>query len=183
MLERPPNDHLFGQGYHDDYAQCKAELEETREELDRARTLTLELEKNLEQMGRLRVDLEKKLAEKDREKLRLLEAKEQECVALKRQYATLQQHNRKLAEKTQRMEKELMQVLAKKYELVEAAKRDARREMADQERIRQQLREQNRRNNGSAAAATETPMQPPVHDPRTVRSTNALQELRDFFDE
>jgi len=123
-----------------------SELQDSQRELEKYRQKAFELErmyseseKILTAQGKQRMDLEAKLAETQRSHEREMKANRAEVLEWQKRYTTLQHQNNKLADKLNRVERELMGVLAKKYEIVQQAKAEARKQVLEEEAIKRDV--------------------------------------------
>lgn len=123
-----------------------SELQESQRELEKYKQKAYELErmyaeseKILTAQGKQRMDLEAKLAETQRNHEREMKGKRAEIHEWQKRYAGLQHQNNKLADKLNRVERELMGVLAKKYEIVQQAKAEARKQVLEEEAIKRDV--------------------------------------------
>lgn len=172
-------------------------VETYRQRVAECERMNADLEQRLESQGRQRMALEGELTERVRAHKKEMEAKQQELNAWQQRYETLQHQCHKVRDNLQRTERELMSVLSKKYELVEAAKREARKQILEEEAIKRDVSRLIARTNpeeptAAAAAGGDVQMQkakpdlarpqrPPTGSPSEIRCRMAMDTLNDFL--
>lgn len=140
--------------------------------------MNADLEQRLQKQGNQRMQLEAALTDARRQHDRAIEEKQGEIDELHKRVKQLTSANRRVREQYQRAEHELLGVLAKKYEMVETAKREARKQVAEEEAIKRDLSRRRQRIDGAGAA--EDPSQQASSGPRVLMrmATGAPKEIR-----
>lgn len=128
-----------GGDHFSELQESQRELEKWRQKASELERMYAESEKILTAQGKQRMDLEAKLAETQRSHEREIKDKNAEIHEWQKRYAGLQHQNNKLTEKLNRVERELMGVLAKKYEIVQQAKAEARKQVLEEEAIKRDV--------------------------------------------
>lgn len=168
-------------------------LAETQGKLDEQQKRANTLEESLQKIGVLRMSVESEYADTKRKLTEELDEQRRISLDLKSKLDMSELSRAKLQDKVNRMNTELIAVMKKKYELTQHAQRDALKKLADDERIRADLAREQRRVDQSRVRSPSTPpltQNPPVlapspqiiQSPISIRSKNALRELRDFFE-
>lgn len=167
------------------YTDLQKQLEATQAQLNVYKRRTLELEQMLGNLGNTRLELEAKLRDSNLQKIHEVEMRNKEIAELRTENEHLKRTTHQTIDNYRRVERELINVLQKKYDMVENAKREARRQFAEEEKIRNELARQQQRYDRQKANGTHTAAHRPnipTGDPRAVRSHIAVRQLRDFFD-
>lgn len=122
------------------------ELQESQRELEKYRQRTYELERMYAEsekisaaQGKQRMELEAELNEKQRNHTREMESKRQEIAEWEKRYNALAHSHNKMEDKVNRLERELHGILAKKYAIVQEAKREARKQVLEEEAIKRDV--------------------------------------------
>jgi len=157
-------------------------------DLDTQKKRNNTLEESYQKMGVLRMAVEAEFADTRKKLTEELDEQKRINADLSSKLDLTERSRAKLEDKVNRMNSELMAVMKKKYELTQQARMDAMKKLADDERIRGDLAREQRRLEQSRARSPSTPplvQKPPVpivQSPTSIRCTNALRELRDFFE-
>lgn len=183
---------------HGDSDQYQSNQELTQQidalerDLERQRELNYKLEKSYQTLGRERMAIENEYAETKRLLSTELEEQKRLNAELSMKLEHAERSNAKLQEDVNKMTRELLGVMKMKSELTKSARRETRKQMADEERIRADLSRQ-QRNHEQRTRSPSNPAPPPpppmtvsrppaMQNPKTIRSINALREIQDFFE-
>lgn len=112
-----------------------------------------------------------------------IEEKNREIQEWTKEADLLQQQNKRLRENMARLERELQGVLARKYDMREQIRRDARREMIEEEAIKKDLERLQEKYDRNSTTGDRANRSMPDHrgHPREIRSARALQGLDGFL--
>lgn len=179
-----------GTDHFTDFQELQRHAEAYRQRAADFERMNADLEHRLERQGNQRMQLEAALAEAQRGHARAMEDKERELTEQQQRLEQLQVQNHRLRDNLHRTERELVGVLAKKYEIVETAKREARKQILEEEAIKRDLHRLRQRADGQAAAEVDaerpgargvgmTPMA--SQGPREIRTRLAADSLGEFF--
>lgn len=176
----PGNDNLA------DIHELQREAEAANQRAADFARMNADLEQRLQRHGNQRMQLEAALTKAHRGHARQMEDKERELTEMQQRLEQMQAQNHCLRDKLYRAEKELVGVLAKKYDMVETAKREARKQILEEEAIKRDLIRLRQRPHGQAAADDAarpsarglTPMASQA--PREIRTRLAADSLSEF---
>lgn len=190
--EVPPMDHyggtpLFqrlssGTDHMGELEECQRHLEQTKAALADSQRMNADLERRLENQGMQRMNLEAELNSAHQNHQVEIEKKNRVIEEWTKEADLLQQQNKRLRENMARLERELQGVLARKYDMREQIRRDARREMIEEEAIKKDLgRLQEKYDRSNTGDRANRSMQDHRGHPREIRSARALQGLDGFL--
>jgi len=123
---------LSGDHLTNELEECKRLLEDYKNKLSHSERTNAEIEHRLQLQGQKRMSLEANLSAKQRDNMAEFKAMSDEVEQWKQSFTRLERHNVNLRDTLNRTERELMGVLAKKYEIQEKAKIEARQQLEEE---------------------------------------------------